>query len=86
MTPEEREEQIKKDTRKCEIEQEIYEKMKSLSDSQSSIGDWKIIKCYEAKLKGEELPYNLDELMEQRQAVRDGINTLQAELESLNEQ
>lgn len=86
MTPEERDEQIKKDARKCEIEQEIYDKMKSLSDSRSCIGDWKIIKCYEAKLKGEELPYDLDELMTQRQAVRDEINELQKELEALNEQ
>lgn len=86
MTPEERDEQIKKDARKCEIEQEIYDKMKSLSDSRSNIGDWKIIKCYEAKLQGYDMPYDLDELMEQRQAVRNEINTLQAELESLNKQ
>lgn len=85
MTPEEREEQIRKDARKCEIEQEIYDKMKSLSDSRSGIGDWKIIKCYEAKLQGYDMPYDLDKLMEQRQTVRDEINALQDELETLNE-
>lgn len=56
-----------------------------LSSHASAIGDWKVIKCYEAKLKGEELPYDLNALMAQRQAVRDEINDLQEQLKNLQE-
>jgi hypothetical protein len=56
-----------------------------LSSHVSAIGDWKVIKCYEAKLKGEELPYDLNALMAQRQAVRDEINRLQEQLNNLQE-
>ena len=56
-----------------------------LSSHASPIGDWKVIKCYEAKLKGEELPYDLNALMAQRQAVRDEINRLQEQMNNLQE-
>lgn len=39
--------------------------------------DYKIIKCYEASLIGSELPYDIHELHEKRQKLRDKINTLQ---------
>ena len=42
--------------------------------------DWKVMKCTEAKLLGEDLPYDLEALHEKRKAVRDEINKLQAEL------
>ena len=80
------EKEMEKHMERERIESEIRCLVSRLDAPTSDIGDWKVVKCYEAKLKGEELPYNLDELMEQRQAVRDKINTLQAELESLNEQ
>ena len=51
----------------------------------SDIGDWKIIKIYEARISGESDPYNFDELKAARQAVRDEINTLQAQLEQSSE-
>ena len=54
-----------------------------LSSSASETGDWKIIKCYEARLKNEPLPYNIDELISQRQAIREEINRLQEELENI---
>lgn len=39
--------------------------------------DWKIIKCYEYQLIGEELPYNILELHTERQRLRDSINNLE---------
>lgn len=63
-------------------ESEIRTLINKLSAPSSDIGDWKVVKCYEAKLQGNELPYDLNELMAERQAVRDRINELQAELEA----
>lgn len=42
--------------------------------------DYKIIKCSEASLIGEELPYDVAELHAERQALRDQINALEAKL------
>ena len=63
------------------IESEIRTLQSKLDAPTSDIGDWKIIKIYEARLSGESDPYNYEELKAARQAVRDKINTLQAELE-----
>ena len=41
--------------------------------------DYKIIKCSECSLAGEELPYDIVELHAERQALRDEINELEAE-------
>lgn len=38
--------------------------------------DYQVIKCYEASLVGEELPYDVKELHKERQAIRDRINEL----------
>ena len=65
------------------IESEIRTLQSKLDAPTSDIGDWKIIKIYEARLSGENDPYNYDELKAARQAVRDEINTLQAQLETL---
>jgi hypothetical protein len=40
-------------------------------------GDYKIIKCAEAQLMGEEMPYNVAELVAERNAMRDEINELE---------
>ena len=63
------------------IESEIRTLQSKLDAPTSDIGDWKIIKIYEARLSDESDPYNFDELKAARQAVRDEINTLQAQLE-----
>lgn len=42
--------------------------------------DYKVIKCSEAKLLGEDLPYDIKTLRAERQAVRDKINAIQSEL------
>lgn len=62
------------------IESEIRALVSSLDAPTSDIGDWKIVKIYEARLKGEADPYDYDELAQKRQEARDRINELQAEL------
>lgn len=68
-------------TTREELEQRIRDLTCDLESSVSPIGDWKVIKCYEAALKGIEPPYDVDELTKARQAVRDEINRIQNELE-----
>ena len=53
----------------------IEELKQTLADS-----DYKVIKCYEASLTGETLPYDIEALHEERQAVRDEINRLESTL------
>ena len=62
------------------IESEIRTLQSKLDAPTSNIGDWKIIKTYEARLSGESDPYNFEELKAARQAVRDKINELQTQL------
>lgn len=66
---------------KQQLTQKIIDLKTTLSSSESSIGDWKVVKCYEAKLQDKEMPYDVEKLMADRQAVRDEINKLQKELE-----
>ena len=65
------------------IESEIRTLQSRLDAPTSDIGDWKIIKIYEARLSGESDPYNFEELKAARQAVRDEINELQAQLKGV---
>lgn len=53
----------------------LAELKKLLSDS-----DYKVIKCFEASLSNEKMPYNYEELKSQRQAWRDEINKLESTL------
>lgn len=41
--------------------------------------DYKVIKCSECQLLGQEMPYDVVELHVQRQAIRDQINELEEE-------
>lgn len=45
--------------------------------SKLSATDYKVIKCAECQLLGEEMPYDVTELHEERQAIRDQINELE---------
>lgn len=65
------------------IESQIRTLQSRLDAPTSDIGDWKIIKIYEARLSGESDPYDYEELKAARQAVRDKINELQTELATL---
>ena len=64
---------------------ELAALMSGLSANTSPIGDWKVIKVYEARMLGNKDPYNMDELIAQRQAARDRINAIQEELSTLKE-
>lgn len=68
------------DERIQELEQEIRNLTAQLTSTVSSIGDWKVCKCYEYSLIGEEVPYDINKLHEDRQAIRDRINEIQEEL------
>lgn len=48
--------------------------------AQLSATDYKIIKCSEYSLNGQELPYDIAALHEERQAIRDEINRLESEV------
>lgn len=43
-----------------------------------SFSDYKVIKCQEASLIGEQMPYDVDELHKERQSIRDEINRLES--------
>lgn len=62
---------------------ELAELMSGLSANTSPIGDWKVIKVYEARMLGKEDPYDMEQLSAQRQAARDRINAIQEELSTL---
>ena len=47
---------------------------------QLTTDDYKVIKCYEASLTGEEQPYDIKELHTKRQSLRQQINELQEKL------
>ncbi len=72
-----------KDAKIQELRQEVINLEASLSANTSEIGDYKIIKCYEATLTGSDAPYDIKELTAKRQAVRDKINEIEAEIEKL---
>ena len=68
---------------KARIQQEILNLEADLASNASDVGDWKIIKCYEASLQSKELPYDVNELMTARQKIRDRINELQKQLDEV---
>ena len=62
---------------------ELAELMSGLSANTSPIGDWKVIKVYEARMLDKEDPYDMEQLATERQAARDRINEIQNELSTL---
>lgn len=42
--------------------------------------DYKVIKCSECQILGQEMPYDVTELHAERQAIRDQINNLQSQI------
>ena len=46
---------------------------------QLSATDYKVIKCAECQLLGQEMPYDVEALHAERQAIRDEINELEEE-------
>lgn len=66
-----------------ELEQKVRDLQSQLTCSSSPIGDWKVAKCMEYQTVGLDAPYDVEELHNARQAVRDQINEIQAEIASL---
>ena len=74
---------VDKEMERSRIDGHIRELIAELSAPNSAIGDWKVVKCYEAQLQNKPLPYDLEKLMSDRQKVRDQINELQSQLAEL---
>lgn len=64
-------------------EAEIRTLRSELSANTSDIGDYKIIKIYEARLQSKPDPYELGELLQKRNDVRERIDLLRKEIEEL---
>ena len=69
---EEKYQEIQNQKKAEKIKQKIAELQSQLSNT-----DYKITKCQEYSLVGLELPYDIEELHKERQAIRDEINKLE---------
>lgn len=69
---------------KEDVESQILTLKNRLSASSSDIGDWKIIKIYEARMSGKSDPYDFEELVNARQNIRDQINELEVIYDNMN--
>lgn len=58
--------------------------MSSLAANTSPIGDWKVMKIYEARMRGEADPYDFEALSIARQEARNRINVINIELAKLD--
>ena len=65
------------------ISQEIINLKLELSSATSEIGDYRIIKTYEARINNEKDPYDTKSILAKRQEIRDKINALQRKLDTL---
>jgi len=80
-----------KEEQKAVLRSELHTRKKDLQNLLSG-SDYKVIKCAEDKARGvakANLPYDIDELHAQRQAWRDEINQIEADiaqLESMEEE
>lgn len=59
--------------------QQIHQNIENLKNELKD-GDYKVIKCYEASLTKQEMPYNIQELHSQRQLLRQKINELEEKM------
>lgn len=66
-----------------DAEREINVLKCDLASYNSDIGDYKITKTYEARLLGEEDPYDVKDLIAKRREARDRINQLQKKISAL---
>lgn len=57
--------------------QKVRNEIASLKDKLAG-SDYKVIKCYEASLCGEQMPYDIKAVRNERQAIRDQINKIEA--------
>ena len=64
-------------------EQEIIDLRCAFAHPASDIADYKVARIYEARINAEPDPYSADDLIAQRQAARDRIDTLKKEIREL---
>lgn len=62
--------------------QKVINEINTLKESLAN-SDYKVIKCYEASLRGKEMPYDFDILSLERQSIRDRINELELTIKDL---
>lgn len=61
------------------VEKPVAERIAELKN-QLSATDYKVIKCAECQTLGQEMPYDVEKLHAERQAIRDEINCLEQEV------
>lgn len=64
-----------------ELRDRRYMEIESLK-SELQESDYKVIKCAEALTIGAEMPYDVESLHKERQALRDRINELESEVQN----
>lgn len=67
-------------TEKEKTQQKIWDLKEKLSET-----DYKILKCSEASLQGQEMPYDLDAVVAERDGWRAQINELEEKLKTFEE-
>lgn len=77
------EQMFEQNAEKEKLEAELRVLRSELQANTSEIGDWKIIKALEYQLAGQVIPYDMDKLNSKRQAVRDRINEIEKQLETM---
>lgn len=60
-----------------DLQAELRELRSKLQANTSDIGDWKIIKALEYQLIWQEIPYDINKLNNERQAIRERINQIE---------
>lgn len=80
------EQNFEQNTKREELEARLRELRSRLQANTSDIGDWKVIKALEYQLAGETIPYDMNTLNSERQAVRDEINRIETEISLLPQQ
>lgn len=73
----------KGNTTRDNLEAELRTLRSKLQANTSEIGDWKVVKALEYQLTGQKIPYDMERLNSDRQKVRDRINEIEAELNTL---
>lgn len=77
------EQNFEQNVEKENLEAELRVLRSELQANTSDIGDWKVIKALEYQLAGQTIPYDMDKLNSDRQAVRDRINEIERKLEAM---
>lgn len=62
---------------KIQLNEKYIQKQIEKAKQDLAATDYKVMKCYEASLVGDSLPYDIEQLHASRQALRDQINTLE---------